>query len=497
MPAKPRFDPRKLMELAVQVMHESVSEMRDDLKASPLVGAVLWRPDGVVERACRGELRQGDHAEYTLLERKNRASRLDGSVLFATLEPCAPGARAHPKLSCAERIVAARIKEVWVGIEDPDPAVDGKGIKYLRDHGVAVRMFDRDLQELIIEANSRFIEQAVERAIAAEDSGVEELIQLSPLEKALHETSLEDLAEEALEEYRRSAGVGEEVRSQQFTRRLIQQGLAERSGERIVPTGFGFMLFAREPRVAIPQAGLLATIHYPDGTQELRDFDGPMVLIPPEVEDWLSDKLPHVAERGAMRRTHVPPVPMEMVREAVVNALIHRDYEIREAKCQLVVEPDTITVKSPGLPPPPVTLDQLQAFEAPMLSRNPKLHYVFSRMGFAEERGLGVASLRARAQQAGLPLPSYRFDAPYLVLTLFRSVASSVDALDPEVRSQLSAPEREGLQWLTTQGKTRPSAYAEAMAVTPRTATRHLGHFVKLGLCRRIGAGPSTEYEAI
>src|SRR5450631_14536 len=108
MPAKPKFDPRKMMELAIAVMKQSVNEPRADGKASPLVGAVLVKPDGTVDTACRGELRHGDHAEFTLLERKHRDERLDGSVLFATLEPCAPGSRKHPKLGCAERIVNAR-----------------------------------------------------------------------------------------------------------------------------------------------------------------------------------------------------------------------------------------------------------------------------------------------------------------------------------------------------------------------------------------------------
>ena len=135
-----KLDPRKLMEQAIEVMRQSVSEPRADGKANPLVGAVLWKSDGTVETACRGELRDGDHAEYALLERKNRDKKLDGAVLFATLEPCAPGSRRHPKLSCAERIVLARIKKVWIGIEDPDPKVDRKGIKYLQDSDVTVRM---------------------------------------------------------------------------------------------------------------------------------------------------------------------------------------------------------------------------------------------------------------------------------------------------------------------------------------------------------------------
>ena len=121
-----KFDPRKLMEKAIAVMKQSINEPRTDKKASPLVGAVLVKPDGTVDTAFRGELRHGDHAEYTLLERKHRDERLDGAFLFATLEPCAPGARKHPKLACAERIVNARIAEVWVGIEDPDPRWTGR-----------------------------------------------------------------------------------------------------------------------------------------------------------------------------------------------------------------------------------------------------------------------------------------------------------------------------------------------------------------------------------
>src|SRR5438270_541725 len=124
--AKKLFDARKLMEKAIEIMHQSLPEPRSDGKACPIVGAVLKKSDGTLEMACRGELRYGDHAEYTLLERKNRDQKLDGAFLFTTMEPCAPGSRREPKVSCAERIVLARIKEIWIGIEDPDPTVDRK-----------------------------------------------------------------------------------------------------------------------------------------------------------------------------------------------------------------------------------------------------------------------------------------------------------------------------------------------------------------------------------
>jgi ATP-dependent DNA helicase RecG len=68
---KEELNPRKYMELAIEVMNQSIQEPRQD-KVSPKVGAVLIKPDGTEETAFRGELRHGDHAEFTL-KRKRRA----------------------------------------------------------------------------------------------------------------------------------------------------------------------------------------------------------------------------------------------------------------------------------------------------------------------------------------------------------------------------------------------------------------------------------------
>ena len=495
--AKAKFDPRKLMEEAIKVMRASVHEARADGKTSPMVGVVLRKPDGTVETACRGELRYGDHAEFTLLERKNRDQKLDGALLFTTLEPCGPKARSFPKLCCAERIELARIKEVWVGIEDPDPTVDRKGIKYLQDKGITIHMFDRDLQEVITEANKEFIDQALERAAAAEEEKPTSVI-LSSLENAMMLSKIDDFSKEALETYRASAQIQAQVGSVSFTRRLAQQGLLREENGGLVPTGFGLLLFGKEPRTALPQAGLLGTIHYPSsGKEETRDFDGPLVLIPSLVERWLGDKLPNVIDRSTMLRREVPSLPFEMVREAVVNALVHRDYDIRQAKCQLVVIADTITVNSPGGPLSPITLEQLQSFNAPMLSRNPELHYVFAKMGMAEERGLGIKSLRSRAEKLGLPLPKYAWQDPYLVLTLYRNQEAASRALKPGVLESLTESERKGWQVLATLGRASSSKYADAMGVDARTARRHLNRFLELKLVRKKGSGPSTQYEAI
>jgi len=261
-----------------------------------------------------------------------------------------------------------------------------------------------------------------------------------------------------------------------------------------MPTGFGLLLFGKEPRSAMPQAGMLATIEYPDNQKEVRDFDGPLITIPQDLENWLRGKLPNVIDRGAMRRTEVPALPFEMVREAVVNALIHRDYGIRQAKCQLVVTADAITITSPGGPVPPITLEQLQSFDAPMLSRNPELHYVFARMELAEERGLGLRSLKQRAEAQGLPLPTYRFRDPYLELVIYRNPEAVVGTLPKRVAAKLNAAERKGWKWLATRETVTSREYEEALEVPNRTALNHLKRFTELGLLEKSGSGPSTRY---
>lgn len=492
-----KLDPRKLMEEAVEVMRKSVAEPRPDGKASPKVGAVLWTPDGTVATASRGELRDGDHAEYTLLEHKNRDRKLDGAVLFATLEPCAPGSRRHPKLGCAERIVLARIRQVYVGIEDPDPTVDRKGIKYLQDSGVTVRMFDRDLQEAIQAANKAFIEQAMERAAAAREVKEKRPVVLSALEGALAATELRDLDATALEAYRTAMGIADRPGTPDFNRRLLLQGMLQEAGGQFVPTGFGLLLFGREPRLSVPQAGLLGTVHFADGREETRDFDGPAVNIPEQAIAWLKDKLPNPIARTQARRKELHETHFELLREGIVNALVHRDYGIAGAKCQLVASEGKVVVKSPGMTVEPITLAQLQSFDAPMLSRNPVMHFVFAKMKLAEERGLGLKSMKSRALAAGLPLPTYSYAAPYLDLTLYTDAQAAVADVSGELLARLSPAERNGWNWLVTQSEVTTAGYQAAMGVPNRTAKHHLSKLTELGLLRRKGAGRATRYEVV
>jgi len=280
-----------------------------------------------------------------------------------------------------------------------------------------------------------------------------------------------------------------------FLQRLERQGLLRRRGSRLSPTGFGFLLFGKEPREVLHHAGLNATIQYPDGSNEVENFNQPTILIPDMVENWLRPKLPNIIDRSSMAREERSSLPFELIREVVINALVHRDYDLTGATCHLIVTADTVTVRSPGPPLIPVTVEQMQAFTAPMYNRNPKLQFAFGGTNLVEGRGFGMRTLGAAAPRYGLPVPKYSFDGVYLSLTIYRHAQAAVKALGAAVLDKLSKSERSGWEWLASKGSAKSSEYANVMKVDDRTARRHLNHFHKLGLVGKMGNGPSTEYQ--
>lgn len=116
---------------------------------NPVVGCVIVKDGRVVGKGFH-ERAGGPHAEVVALERAGERAR--GATLYVNLEPCSHFGRTHP---CAPRLTAAGLRRVVVAIPDPNPQVDGRGLKLLRRSGIAVTSGVLEDEALLL--NERFL----------------------------------------------------------------------------------------------------------------------------------------------------------------------------------------------------------------------------------------------------------------------------------------------------------------------------------------------------
>jgi ATP-dependent DNA helicase RecG len=479
-----KYTVRELQEFAVSEMYKSIPEHED--RTDPKVGAILATVDGVViATAHRGELRSGDHAEFTVLERKCRDRKVEGCVIYATLEPCAPGARKKPKLSCSERIANGRITKIYIGIQDPDPTVKGKGEDYLRHKNIEVEYFDKDLQNEIIAANEKFMKEATERARIADLKELQPI--KNPFEVGLRNFAYNDFSEDALQLYIEKANIPYKVDSEEFKKLLVKWDFIDVDKEGYArPTGWGILLFGKKPTDKYSQARIKFTVVKSEGLKpEIEDFDMALVKVPEEIEKYLRYVFPKSIDRSQFEHTEQTEISRQLL-EAITNAIVHRDYEIAGAQILINITPKEIIIKSPGLPIVP--LEKLISFTAPTVSRNPKLADVFYNMRYIERRGFGMEEL-----QKYKPKPIYSFDGVNTVLSITRNLILSKE----EIRSlidNLKGKEKEAYEYLIRETRTSKSDYAAYAKINDKEAQRILKKLVDAGLARTKGKTKSREY---
>ncbi len=483
---------RDFMEIAIEEMRKSRSEHEN--KFDPMVGVILVGADGtIMEKAHRGSLRVGEHAEYTLIERRLADQNLEGSTLYVTLEPCT--VRQPPKRPCVDRIISARIKRVVIGIADPNPDIQGQGITRLLKNDIEVDFFDLDLVKPIREENKDFIEQFDQ---ATRESEEEVEIYEGPSEKErepVTTATFDDLSPELIRKYIIARKRPYKFPSSELNMFLQRNGLLSAGTQEgsFVPTTAGVLLFGKYPEDFFVQSKVKLEAHIGDRVVT-SDATGSLLSLPEKIEEFFHKNMRTFTEVKGMKRIEVPEYPIEALREALINALVHRDYR-EGARVIIQMFREKIVIKSPGLPLRPLSLEKIRTYNAPPYSRNPRIADTFGHMNLMEERGWGLSKMREHLLKHRLRPPTFNLESGYFVVTFHGYEPEPGDTrIETDLLAELKDRQRKMVDIILDRGRITSKEYATECEIHIRAAIRDLNKLMKLGLIEKKGKGQNTYY---
>jgi ATP-dependent DNA helicase RecG len=180
--------------------------------------------------------------------------------------------------------------------------------------------------------------------------------------------------------------------------------------------------------------------------------------------------------------------PLEAIRESVINALCHRDYQ-SSANTQIRIYSRKMEIYNPGELPSPLTIEVIKGDHI-SVPRNKLIAQMLFLSGFIEQWGSGINHIIRACRESSLPDPEFTESASVFSITFTRS--SLIDILeDPSI---LNDRQKDILDYLKTSDHITLSEYANKYNCNQKTAQRDLGKLVSLNLVNKSGKTRATRY---
>lgn len=294
-----------------------------------------------------------------------------------------------------------------------------------------------------------------------------------------------------------SAEGGQPVNGTRLAQALVDLRVAVRTPVLDVqPSKAAAVLFATDPRKFIPRAAVQLVRREgvgpgPGPTLTRAECSGPLVHVLDSALAFIEDQTRAVEVVIRKYRETLPEYPEAVLREAVLNALAHRDYGIAGTTVDITVWDDRLEVTSPGGLPAPVTVENIRREHS---SRNPKLMRVLKSLGLVEEYGEGVERMYREMEARLLEPPVFTATSSSVTVTLHNG--SLVDVQDQAwlrlLESwHLTKEERLALVVAQREGHVTPRRLREFVSGDPGGV---LAGAVAKGLLDRTGQRGGSRY---
>ncbi len=287
---------------------------------------------------------------------------------------------------------------------------------------------------------------------------------------------------------------------------LRARGLLRKEGDNYKAMGSGLLFLGKNPALLFPQCRVLADAYTglePDASpKDQVTLSGPAPWMIEQVVNFVIRNTRHPIRVVGIRRVKLDEYPAEVVREAIVNAVAHRDYEDAARPIYVKLFFDRLEILSPGNLLAPLTLAKLRRNDFEPCSRNPVFGHYLNQMRLMEQRGSGIRRMTAMMLDHGLNAPEFSFrDGYFRVLLQGPGDALSRlrlpemhEFLPPSVMDRLDDRHKKILAEAAGNGFVTTAWVIENLGVVRDTARRDFAYLMELNLLVREGRGRATRY---
>ena len=328
-------------------------------------------------------------------------------------------------------------------------------------------------------------------------------------EEVVEEARMDDLDRVKLDDYidrLKQVRPGASYLNQPVERALTQLRIVRKSNGGLKPTLAGLLMFGRFPQEFEPQIvvtflqyyGTTETEPTPRGERFLdnRKFEGP---IPEMVEATVNHVLASIRKSSLIEglwRRDIPEYPVEALREAIVNAVAHRDYSkfVRGNYIQIRLFADRIEIQSPGGLYGNVTEENLEEEQS---TRNRILVRLMEDCRLVENRGSGIRTMLGVMREANLEPPKFEDKRSSFWVT-FRNHTlmgpAQVEWLNQFADVALNDHQRFALVYMRTNQQMTNGDYTRLNHVDRVVAYQELRGLAQTGLVKPVGARGGAYY---
>jgi len=259
-------------------------------------------------------------------------------------------------------------------------------------------------------------------------------------------------------------------------------GLLVQSGNRYVPSQGAVLLFGKERNLLFPDATIRCARLAGTDTRRFVDQTEIDEYLPKSTESVIAFIERHTRqgiEIGRVRRREIPEYPPEVVREAVINAVVHADYSIGGSGIKIAIFDDRIEITNPGLLPFGLTLEA--ALSGVSKLRNRVIGRTFRELRLIEQWGSGMGRMLAVCKEAGIASPRFEELGANFRVTIYGKRIKPPTRPDWQIGL---------LEYLEKHDQISTKEAAILWKTSDRTARTRLRKLVDGGILAEIGTGP-------